>query len=175
MAEYPAHLVRECGLSDGRTVTIRPVRPADGAREHDFLNQLSRESWHLRFHEFLAAPSDRLVQFFTHIDYDQHMAFVCAAPRGDTEELVGDARYMVSPDGKSCDFGIVIADAWHETGIGSLLMEALIRAARERGLATMEGIVLASNVTMLRFARASGFEVRSVPQDPAKRRIVKKL
>jgi hypothetical protein len=39
----------------------------------------------------------------------------------------------------------------------------------------MEGVVLASNATMTRFARALGFEVQSVADDPTTRRIVKKL
>lgn len=69
----------------------------------------------------------------------------------------------------------MIADAWHKSGIAGLLMESLIRVARERGLTSMEGLVLRSNPPMLRFARALGFEVHSVAEDPLTLRIVKKL
>ena len=175
MAEYPAHLAREHRLFDGRTVTIRPVRAADEAPEREFFNHLSGESRYLRFHKWVRVPSERLIHFLTDIDYDQHMAFVCVERKGGAEEVVGEARYVADPDGRNCDFGIVIADTWHKTGIAGLLMEALIDSARARGLKTMEGLVLGSNRAMLRFARALGFEVKTAPDDPTTRRIVKKL
>lgn len=49
MAEYPAHLVRKHRVYDGRTVTIRPVRPDDEVLEREFLNKLAGESRYLRF------------------------------------------------------------------------------------------------------------------------------
>jgi acetyltransferase len=175
VAEYPAHLARAHRLADGSEVTIRPIRRDDDARERDFLNHLSPDTWYLRFHKFVAAPSDTLVHFFTDIDYDRHMAFVCVAPHYGTEEVVGEARYVVIPHSRNCDLGIMIADNWHKSGIAGLLMEALIRAARERGLERMEGLVLASNRAMLRFARALGFEVQPISDDLTTRLIVKKL
>ena len=47
--------------------------------------------------------------------------------------------------------------------------------ARERGFATMESIVLANNVAMLRFAHALGFEVRPIEGDLATVRIERRL
>lgn len=175
MAEYPAHLVREHRLFDGRTVTIRPIRPDDFAGERRFLEGLSRESRYLRFQKWVSVPNEKLVHFLTDIDYERHMAFVCAAPAGDAEEVIGEARYVVNPDNTSCEFGVMISDGWHNTGIAGLLMEAIIGTARSRGLKSMEGQVLASNAAMLRFARGLGFKVEAVPDDPTTRRIVKKL
>lgn len=162
-------------LFDGRTVTIRPIRENDDVRERNFLNRLAGESRYLRFHEWVNAPSDKLIHFLTDIDYDKHMALVCTVPSGAGEELVGEASYAANPDGSGCEFGIVIADSWHDTGIAGLLMEALIRAARERGLAHMEGLVLSHNAKMLRFACGLGFDIYPVPGDPTTKRIVKKL
>jgi len=88
---------------------------------------------------------------------------------------VGEARYGANPDGRSCEFGVVIADDWHKTGIAGLLMEALIAYARERRLETMEGVVLRENRDMLKFMRALGFEVAGEPQEPTLMRVVKKL
>jgi acetyltransferase len=115
------------------------------------------------------------MHFLTEVDYDRHMAFVCTVQRNGHETLIGDARYVVNPDDDGCEFGIVIADAWHGTGIAGLLMETLIRAACERGLVHMDGIVLTCNATMLQFARALGFTVHAVPEDPTTVRVVKNL
>jgi len=175
MTEYPAHLVRNHRLLDGGSVTIRPVRPDDAQRMREFLGGLSDESRYLRFQEWVGTPSQNMIHFLTDIDYDRHLALVCTVPHDGGEQLVGEARYVIYPDGRSCEFSIAIADSWQKTGIAGLLMHALIRAARQRELTTMEGVVLSSNAAMLRFARALGFEVHSAPEDRTVTRIVKKL
>ena len=175
MAEYPAHLVRRHRLFDGRTVTLRPVRRDDGALEKNFLDALSGESRYLRFQKWVHAPSDKLVHFLTDVDHDRHLALVCTVPHAGGEELVGEARYVADASGANCEFGIMIADDWHKTGIAGLLMEALIGAARERGLKMMEGQVLTRNAAMLRFARGLGFEIEPIAGDFTTMRIVKRL
>ena len=175
MAEYPAHLVREHRLFDGRSVTLRPIRAEDAPLVREFLNELSGESRYMRFQKWVHAPSDKLVHFLTDVDYDRRMALVCAARRGDREEIVGEARYVMNADGKTCELGIVIADAWRKSGIAGLLMEALLRGARERGVQSVEGLVLADNTEMLRFVRALGFDTQLVAEDRTTVRIVKKF
>ena len=171
MAEYPAHLERERRLADGRRVTIRPIRAADEPGERAFFDCLSGETKSLRFMKFVKTVNEKLIHFFTHIDYDRHMAFVCEHEG----RLVGEARYVANPDGRSCEFGVVIADEWHKTGIAGLLMDALIRAAQTRGFETMEGLVRRSNSDMLRFVRALGFALQPEPYEPTMVRAVKKL
>lgn len=148
--EYPAHLVRRRKLADGRTVVIRPVRRDD------------------RFPGGNVSP-------MVDVDYDLRMGFVCEAEEDGRPVLVGDARYAVQPGGRSCEFGIVIADAWHKSGIAGLLMDALIRAAQAHRLDTMEGCVLRDNREMLRFVRALGFETTPDPEDATLMQVVRKL
>lgn len=171
MAEYPAHLAHERRLADGRRVTIRPIRPDDEAAEQQFFDRLSVETRQLRFMKAVQAVNENLIRFFTHIDYDRHMAFVCEHEG----RLIGEARYVANPGGASCEFGVVVADDWRRSGIAGLLMHALIDAARERGFATMEGLVLRSNRVMLRFVKALGFEAEAELQEPTMVRVAKKL
>ena len=175
MAEYPLHLVRQRTLADGRTVLIRPIRAEDEMSTRDFYDHLSADARQLRFMKFVKAVSDKLVHFFTHVDYEKHMAFVCQAEIDGQPALVGEARYVANADGRSCEFGVVIADEWHHSGIAGLLMEALIRAARANRFETMEGLVLRENREMLKFVRALGFEATSDPVEPTLMRAVKKL
>jgi len=156
-------------------VTIRPIRQDDAPLVREFLNELSGETKYMRFQKWVHAPSDKLIHFLTDVDYDSHMALVCTAWHGEREEIVGEARYVSNLSGGSCELGIVIADTWHKSGVAGLLMEGLIHAARERGLARMEGFVLSSNADMLRFVRALGFRAESAPQDPTIMRISKTL
>ena len=156
---HPVHLVREHRLSDGRTVTIRPIRRDDADRVRYFLTASSEESRYKRFQKWVHTPSNKLVHFLTDVDYDRCLALVCTSRRGSDEDIVGEARYVANPDGKSCEVGLLIQDSWSKTGIAGLLMEVLIEGARDRGFTVMEGMVLATNAPMLRFARALGFRV----------------
>ena len=175
MAEYPLHLARKRTLADGRTVAIRPIRADDEMATRDFFDHLSEDARQMRFMKYVKALSDKMIHFCTHIDYEKHMACVCEAEVAGRPTLVGEARYVANPDGRSCEFGVVIADDWHGSGIAGLLMEALIRAARAQRLETMEGLVLRDNHDMLKFVRALGFEVAPDPVESTLMRAVKKL
>jgi acetyltransferase len=170
-ATYPAHLLRQRRLADGRTVVIRPVRPEDEAAEREFFAALSAETLRLRFQRFTGALSAELLRFYTHIDYERHMAFVCEFEG----RIVGEARYVAIPGTRLCDLGIVVADDWHHTGVAQLLIDALLRAAHARGFEAMEGLVLADNRGMLDFVRELGFEIEPMAQEPALVRVHKKL
>jgi acetyltransferase len=168
-------LVTRRRLRDGRTVTLRPVREDDDLLERDFLRRLSGETRYLRFQKWVQSPSDRLIHFLTHVDNERDLALVATFARGGNEEVVGEARYATLPDGTSCELGIIVADDWQKSGLAGVLMEALMRAARERGLQRMEGQVIATNRPMLRFVRALGFRVETMPEDRTLVRIVKDL
>lgn len=170
-APYPAHLLRVRRLADGRAVLIRPVRADDESLEREFFEHLSDATRHLRFQRYSGVLNDELIQFYTHVDYARHMAFVCEHEG----HIVGEARYVANPGTRSCELGIVIADDWHHTGIAQLLIEALMRAANARGFEVMEGLVLSENAEMLGFVKELGFDVYPAPQDASLVRVVKQL
>jgi acetyltransferase len=171
MADYPADVASEHRLADGRTVLIRPIRADDETEEQRFFAGLSDEAKSMRFMKFVGALNERLIHSFSHVDYEARMAFVCEH-KG---RIVGEARYSALPYERSCDFGIVIADDWHRSGIAGLLMDALIRHARAQGFDTMEGMVLRLNHPMLKFVRALGFELLPLPLDPTLVQVLKSL
>ena len=162
---------REHRLADGRLVRLRAIRPADEAALWAFYGSLSPRTRHLRFQQFTGAMTEALMQFYTHIDYDRHMAFVCEYQ----DRIVGDARYVANPGTRSCEFGIVLADDWHHTGVAQLLMRALEDAARERGFERIEGLVLAENADMLGFVKERGFEAEPMTLEPTLVRVAKRL
>jgi acetyltransferase len=158
-------------LADGRSVVIRPVAPEDEPAERAFFARLSPHTRRSRFHHWANTVNDGLIHSYTHIDHDRHTAFVCEHDG----EIVGDARYFAHPATPSCEFGIVVADEWHHTGIAQLLMGALIDAARAHGFCTIEGLVLSDNTDMLDFVKSFGFKVLRAPEDVATVRVVKWL
>ncbi|MEX0730423.1 MAG: bifunctional acetate--CoA ligase family protein/GNAT family N-acetyltransferase [Aquisalimonadaceae bacterium] len=154
---YPAHLARKLTLRDGTEITVRPIRPEDARMEAEFVRALSAQSRYFRFMKYMNELSNPLLIRFTQIDYDREMAFVAIrdGERGPVE--LGVARYVTNPDGRSCEFAVAVADAWHRKGIGRLLMTELINTARDRGLERMEGQILNDNRSMLALMDRLGF------------------
>ncbi|MEP4149404.1 MAG: bifunctional acetate--CoA ligase family protein/GNAT family N-acetyltransferase [Halioglobus sp.] len=164
---YPADLESELILGDGSEVLLRPIRPEDGRNEADFVANLSAESKYFRFMHGLDKLTPAMLARFTQIDYDREMAIVAIASGENGEDsFLGVARYVTNPDGSSCEFALAIADEWQSRGVGPKLMDRLMHIARERGLETMVGEVLAQNSRMLRMCKRLGFRSLRSSQDP---------
>jgi acetyltransferase len=172
---YPAELVQSWTLRDGTGVVIRPIRPEDRQIEQDFVRKLSEESRYFRFFNAVRDLSETALTRFTQVNYEREMALIAVISENGQETEIGVARYAINPDGTSCEFAIVVADAWQRKGIGSKLMHSLMDAAGSRGLETMEGWVLAGNTRMLALMDALGFTIDASAGDPSLRHVVKNL
>jgi acetyltransferase len=112
---------------------------------------------------------------FTQIDYDREMALMAVTEAAGKEQELGIARYATNPDAESCEFALVVSDAWQHKGLGHRLMTALMDVARARGLKRMEGEVLTSNEAMLRLVASLEFVITTSPDDPSIKRVAKRL
>lgn len=169
---YPAGLARELSLSDGTPVVIRPIRPEDAEMEYEFVSGLSESSRYFRFMNAMRELSPAMLARFTQIDYDREMALVVVLAGEVPAQQIGVARYATNPDGRSCEFAIVLADAWQGKGLGRQLMTQLIDAARERGLEAMLGYVLHNNHPMLHLCDRLGFVQAKNAGDVSVRKLV---
>jgi acetyltransferase len=159
---YPRSLARATRLKTGETVLLRPIRPEDLEAERRFIGRLSPQTMYMRFHAPLRELTmERLVRY-TQIDYDREMAFVAIDANVDHPdgEIRGVARYTRNPDGSTCEFGVVIEDAWQGRGLGHALMNALESCARERGIREIIGYVLSENDDMGKLMRARMYDAR---------------
>ena len=144
-------------LRDGRSVTVRELRPDDAAAVRSAAEQLSEESRYRRFMRAVKvtpAGIDRVVRPLA----DRERALVAVAGEETGGTIVGGARYVRGADDETCEFAVMVADAWQGAGLASSLMRALIRDASTRGLKRMEGYVLAANRPMLDLAGRLGFQ-----------------
>ena len=172
---YPSHLVQSLALRDGTRVTIRPIRPEDAGIEQNFVRHLSDESRYYRFMDSVRELSPQMLEHFTRVDYERHMALIAVMQDEGAETQIGVARYVADGDRRRCEFAIVIADEWQQKGLGTGLMQALMAAARGAGIGSMEGEVLASNQRMLQFTTGLGFKARFDDQDPRMMRVIASL
>lgn len=169
-APYPAHLAGSRRLPDGTDIVIRPIHPDDDALESAFIRGLSRDS---RYNRLLSGRklTPQEIRRLTRIDYGREMAFIALTPDGGQAALLGVARYVRDSDGDGAEFALVVADAWQRKGIGSLLLNTLLRHAHAAGIARLHGITFATNQAMQNLARKLGFVQRSDPHDATVRQV----
>jgi acetyltransferase len=177
ISPYPSGLGRRWTTRDGREVVLRAIRPEDAGMEQAFVRGLSDEARYFRFINAMHELSERMLVRFTQIDSDREMALAAVVrdPADDSESQIGVARYVGEPDGRSCEFALVVTDGWQGQGVGTRLMEALMDAARARGLETMEGFVLGSDHKMLKLMESLGFSIATDPEDPSMKHVTRRL
>ena len=169
-APYPAYL-REFGcLADGTDILLRPILPDDDALERAFISGLSRDS---RYNRLLGARklTPKEIRQLTRIDYEREMAFVAVTADSGQARLVGVARYVRDAYASGAEFAVVVADAWQRKGVGTLLLQALLRQARAAGIARLHGITFSTNQAMQNLARKLGFVQHADPRDATLRRV----
>jgi acetyltransferase len=172
---YPARYEQIWPLRGGGEYTIRPIHPDDAQMLQDLVQNLSPESRYFRFVSSLKELPPSMLSRLTLIDYDREMALVAihrtrkTGADGDiveTERIVGVSRYITNPDKASCEFSLVVADDFNGKGLGSRLMLSIMEEARDKGLAEIEGLVLANNPGMLRLMKGLGYSIKPFPEDP---------
>ena len=170
---YPSHLIQDWEQPDGRTITIRPIRPEDAEMEQDFVKRMSDESKYYRFMDTLRELTQSMLVRFTQVDYDREMALVATLPGENGKPTqIGVARYVTNPDGETVEFALAIADDWQKHGIGRKLMSVLIESARQKGYRAIVGDVLTQNIKMFHLITSLGFTVHAHHEDPTVKRVV---
>jgi acetyltransferase len=175
LQSYPAHLSRTWTLASGESLFLRPVRHDDGELEETFVRALSLESRYQRMLSGGTKVTPEWIDSMTHIDYHRHMAFAVTTVSDGIEQFVGVGRYVVDAVKSSAEVALVLADAWQGQGLGRRLLETLLEYAESAGIREAAGVVLATNVAMLRLVRSMGFTVKPEPGDATVRRISRQL
>ena len=157
---YPAHWEADVVLSDGGTAHVRPMLPTDADRLERFYSRLSPETIYFRFFAPYPKLSAKDVVRFTTVDHDDRAALIVLVG----EEMVGVVRYdRVSPEEAEVAFNI--EDAHQGRGVGSVLLEHIAAAARERGIKRFTAEVLPANRRMINVFRDAGYDVAKAYED----------
>ncbi|GAA4353394.1 bifunctional acetate--CoA ligase family protein/GNAT family N-acetyltransferase [Angustibacter luteus] len=151
---YPAHWEADVVLRDGGVVHLRPIRPDDAPAVEEFHAGQSAESIYLRFFAPLARLSDRELQRFTNVDHRDRVGLVATLD----DAIVGIGRYD-RIEGSTAEVAFNISDAHQGRGVGSVLLEHLAAAARERGIGKFVADVLPQNRKMIAVFSDAGYQV----------------
>lgn len=156
---YPTRLARDVTLKDGSTCLIRPIRPEDGELVQTFVRGLSARSKHYRYFSTLRELPRYELAHITQIDYGRELTLVATILRDGQTVMTGEAHYSTLMDDQTCEFAVVIADEQAGKGLATQLMRGLMDAAREQGLRTIRGLVMADNEPMLALMESLDFMV----------------
>ncbi len=163
---FPAHAHT---LRDGRSVELRAMQPSDEAELLQAFERMPADARYMRFMRVVREVNlDRLRQVLADMPGNGY-GIVATAPAADGVDIVGSTILVLGNDLTRCEFAISVATPFAGSGLASTLLKALIGVARRRGIAAMEGHVLASNDAMLRLARKLGFDVGRDPDDASVR------
>src|SRR5215213_3113961 len=158
----PRHHEADVFLRDGSTVHVRPVRSDDAPAVRAFFERLSPRSIALRF--FCGFPDlDRAVRWATEVDDQHRYGLVATGADGRVVAHAGWEREPVRPE--RAEVAFAIADAMQHNGLGTILLDQLIEAADQAGVAVLNAEVLPHNQHMLHLFRDSRIPVttRTLP------------
>ncbi|WP_257460122.1 GNAT family N-acetyltransferase [Archangium lipolyticum] len=139
-------------LADGTEVELRLVQPRDAELLLEGFERLSPRSRIGRFHAPKSRLSEQEVRYLTTVDGDQHLALgaVSLGPEG-RERGLGIARFIrLAPSSDVAEAAITVVDAAQGKGLGRILLERLMEAARERGVERFECHIQPGNAAMIR-------------------------
>ena len=152
--------LEERRLADGRLAVLRPAGPGDVPAVTRLYLGLSAQSFSHRFHAGRPSP-DRVARLAA---LGPGTFCLVAAPRADPGELAAEARYVPAGDG-TAELAIAVRDSYQGAGLGRLMLDGLIRQARQDGLARLRAVVLLGNLPMLRLLERYGWVVAAPVED----------
>jgi GNAT superfamily N-acetyltransferase len=134
-------------LKGGSQVELRPLLPADRALLAEGFARLSAESRYQRFFTGKEHLSDAELNYLTDVDGDRHFALCAIGPDGVGVGVARFIRLAAEPD--VAELAITVVDSMQRRGLGRILTDRLMAAARERGVKMLRAEILAENRAML--------------------------
>ncbi|MGH3375299.1 MAG: GNAT family N-acetyltransferase [Actinoallomurus sp.] len=165
---YPHQWEADVVLTDGGTAHLRPIRADDAGLLREFYARLSPESIYYRFFSPRPRLTDREIEHFTKVDYDDRVALIATIGGA----MVAVVRYDRIPDSsrpgeraRTAEVAFLVEDAHQGRGLASVLLEHIAAAARERGITGFIADVLPENRRMSKVFRDAGYKAEQRFED----------
>jgi acyl-CoA synthetase (NDP forming)/RimJ/RimL family protein N-acetyltransferase len=143
-------------LADGATVHLRPISPDDAEAIVALHSRLSERTRYLRYFSSYPRIPPRDLERFINVDHHDRVAIVVELGA----DLIAVGRYeRLGPGSPEAEVAFVVEDVHQGRGIASVLIEHLVAAAQEEGIARFVADVLPVNQAMLRVFADAGFRV----------------
>jgi acyl-CoA synthetase (NDP forming)/GNAT superfamily N-acetyltransferase len=143
-------------LSTGVVATIRPVEPGDEDAIRALYERATPDSIHLRFFSASPATVEQDIKRMLRPASATHLTALATSDG----EVIGIGCVEGTPH-RTGDIALLVDDDRHGEGVGMLLIEHMVEAARRAGYRRIHADVLAENTPMLRVFRDLGADTAS--------------
>lgn len=145
-------------------VQFRLIRPDDSDRIKELFYDLSEESIYFRFLTPLKSLRRQTLQDFYNVDQSSDISVVAvvkSGEEGETERIIGAGRYLLNRNTNEAEFALLVQDEFQGKGIGTFLLNHLMRIAKSKGVEAFVAYVHPQNQPMIRFIHRTGKVVES--------------
>ncbi|MCX5205785.1 GNAT family N-acetyltransferase [Streptomyces sp. NBC_00237] len=150
-------------LADGTTALIRPAVPEDHSQLRSLYEQMSPENLRLRFFATSRRSAEQAADRASAPSRPGYRALLAEVGG----RIVGLAEYEEEDNGRgSAEISLAVADGQHHKGIGTLLLEHLVSAARADGLTAFTADALVENRAVLEVFADLGLSVARCHDGP---------
>jgi RimJ/RimL family protein N-acetyltransferase len=162
---YPEDLEQVMVTKTGEELSVRPIRATDEEMLSDMFYDLSDQAIINRFFSMLKSMPHRKLQEFCVIDYETEMSMVVLGGESPNQKVVGLGSYHLSPATHRAEIAFLVADAWQGKGIGTFLMQLLVKIARAKNFKGLTAEVMRDNVAMIALMHKAGVPTKSQSVD----------
>jgi acetyltransferase len=167
IATYPKEYITTKRLKSGVEVVLRPIKAEDEGRYNDLIKSLSPQSMRFRFFAIIKEIPHDILTKYCNLDYDRQIAIVAELKDGNNP-IVGVGRVIAEPGGTTGEFAVLVTDKWQLKGLGSLLMDYIIMAAKNMRLKKIFATILPDNIKMIELSKKKGLKVESIDEETVK-------
>ena len=162
---YPDHWEADVVLADGGTAHLRPIRADDAGLLREFYARLSPESIYYRFFSPRPRLTDREIEHFTTVDYQDRVALIATIGPAMVAVVRYDRLHHAEDRSDTAAVAFLVEDAHQGRGVASVLLEHIAAAARERGIVRFVADVLPENRRMSKVFRDAGYKAEQRFED----------
>ncbi|MBI5971470.1 MAG: GNAT family N-acetyltransferase [Deltaproteobacteria bacterium] len=156
----PEHI--EAVMRNGLIVRIRPIRPSDKKMLEGFFYRMTPLTRYYRFHYAKERITEEDLILLTEVTPPERFAYVAVAGTGEDERITGVGRWDMTASSAaqsvSAEIAFTVEDQTQIKGIGTILLEELVRAALGFSISRFIARVLPENTRMLEVFEESGFK-----------------
>jgi acyl-CoA hydrolase/RimJ/RimL family protein N-acetyltransferase len=148
-ANYPMAIETMKTFKDGLELKIRPIKQSDEDMMRRLFYTFSDESKYLRYFTNVRTMPHENMQKYLQIDYSKTLSIVAIQQKGNSEKIIAEGRYAEYPEENTYELAFVVDEDFQGKGIGTFLVNYLIKIASESGLPKLSASVLRKNNKML--------------------------